>query len=412
MASLGDREVITLLTSCPDENIFGVWLVPMLLFSFFSLWLVASVATLPVGPVDVMDVIDVWEATSDWPPRGGGSECRCRYSFTDIELAEVKEYFVRRLNLTLPASLVCVPVDVNRAIKKAYERVIEDRYFLGILFYHDYLNDFVSVVNGFVQAWAESNTEVMRFLAARYCGSLAYFRNIVLSNFSWEDTEMPDGEIIQTLKFFSAEILPLIQRPRGSWETNPYSDTEDDSNDECNWDAEDYSEAENDSEAKDEPYSESYEASHMTVPPWSPGNAHDFTVGELRMLVCKSLRGKRFAVTRWLLDAYTCSGYVGWFVYPFRGIKERGGPMTGFRRERFALANNLEPRPLFRELISLCDQKAIANLHHVLTHRLCPEEVKVKMCELIRGEDEFTEMINSTFSGSDMGREILQLVRE
>ena len=114
------------------EKRIVAWYPCMLLFSFVALLLVCSAATMPFSGTEST------EDGSDWPPQGGDiSEPFC-YDFTPGELAEVHEYFKTRLNLTLPRK-ISRSMGLKEEIHNGFYRAMEDRYYLGIMFFFHYL---------------------------------------------------------------------------------------------------------------------------------------------------------------------------------------------------------------------------------------------------------------------------------
>ena len=330
------------------------------------------------------------EDGSDWPPQGGDiSEPFC-YDFTPGELAEVHEYFKTRLNLTLPRK-ISRSMGLKEEIHNGFYRAMEDRYYLGIMFFFHYLGQYVNGMNGLNHAAYTFNNEAMRFIASRYSEQIRENRWWFLVHRRWSEKETSDEKIIEQIKFFSDEILPLVRLPCDSPTTNLHSDSE-----------------------REDLFFDKFA-------PWSRERAHDFTTGELRKLVFNSVLHKRRTLTRWLLDTYSPPTDAKCFVKPGRVLPSRearemfGQLMNEMESDwpvKVSLASNLEPRQLYRELLAHCDRKSIKELHFCLTHRDCPAMVRDEMFGLIRGQDELTESIQRVFSRYELGRELLRLAHE
>ena len=330
-----------------------------------------------------------------WPPWVDTGRPENTRKFSSRELSEIRHYLSARLNITLPGRTSQITRELKEAISKAYSKVIEDNYDLGVFFYHDYLSCCMTTSSCFSRALYQSNRHIMKLLAKHYAEELRHDRYNIYHSGQWKYNNMTDEEIIQELEFIISEIAPLIGTPYDSYINRRFKDP--------------------DPEDKD------YDSDYEYVPKeYDPERVRGITVAEARILLFRTIQQKRFNVTKWLMEKLDAPADVGCFMRPRRMLTDEVFyPFNSDDDESdivdmldFSVDHEYEPRPLFREILSRSTQRTMKIMHKALTLKYCPEEIRTKVLSIFHGDDEFTEKIEQVFSSCHQGRELLRLARE
>ena len=362
----------------------------MVLFSLLVLLILPFTFCMPTG--NMLSDSESENMLGDWPPFPRVRYRGNKYNFTSHELLELKEYFEDRLSLTK------ANWESKFMQEAAFETVLQDDYGLGVNFCLDYLSSQKGIRFYFRRARDLSKRHIMKLLAMNHGDEMRNHRELIYISKLWSDEHATDEEIIDELNFLITEVAPLIGTPYDRHLKNRLTDPDPADKD-----------YETDSSLDEEAgyyaeYEEIYDAERVK----------GITVAEARDLLYYSVRLKRFGVTRWLIDNLNAPNDPGCFLKP-RWIKRRSiydhSNRPLYDASDFEVSYEYEPRPLFRELLSRSTPRTMKILHHTLTRKSCPREIRTKVLDLFRDKDEYSDKIDEVFSSCKRGRKLLSLVR-